>query len=343
MLALAGCVASDPIAVLPPGVEARAGNNAAELMRADSKSDRAIESLLTSPDQDLRTLKADFLVENAEYATKAWNDAPWSKDGLHAPGFQYVLPYATLNERRDQWRKDFYDRFHAKAWSHENPLDAVKWLNSDFQGIFGVSFHATKRPKPDQSPYESMDAHYASCTGMSILLTDACRAVGIPARIVGVPKWKGIDGNHNWVEVWGPVKQGDMTVWSWHAVGEAGGDPRDLNWVHDRCKNHTDPDIAESRVYATVHRKSDMHFPLVWDESITYVPAANVTRFYLMPTEVERPAGAGKRTLTVTWNGETVAVAVGTGPVKLPLCKGETFTIDEVGANGQRSSITVTP
>lgn len=328
---------------LPESLATRAGGNASELRKAieGPVGSDTLEQLKLAPEADLRTLRADFLKENATYAEKAWSESPWSGPIAEGgPGFRYVIPYATLNERRDQWRKDFYDRFHQKAWSYENPLDAVKWLNSDFQGIFGVSFHATKRPKPDQSPYESMEAHYASCTGMSILLTDACRAVGIPARIVGVPKWKGIDGNHNWVEVWGPVKQGEATVWSWHAVGEAGGDPRDLNWVHDRCKNHTDPDIAESRVYATVHRAADLHFPLVWDESITYVPAVNVTRFYLLPMEHAVTLAPGSR-VEVRWNGETVVSATGSGPAKLPLAKGETFEIVTVDGRGQSTTTTV--
>jgi hypothetical protein len=44
---------------------------------------------------------------------------------------------------------------------------------------------------------------FASCTGVSILYVDALRSVGVPARLVGTPAWKGVasNGNHNWVEV----------------------------------------------------------------------------------------------------------------------------------------------
>ena len=42
----------------------------------------------------------------------------------------------------------------------------------------GVSYHATKRPRPDQSPFESIACGgHASCTGLSTMLVDACRAV----------------------------------------------------------------------------------------------------------------------------------------------------------------------
>jgi transglutaminase-like putative cysteine protease len=322
-------------ASLSPADVSRAGKNGPALQGVveDIPAEVGLATarmLSTMPDADLQTLTAGMLRENAEYADRAWKKAPWGGK-ITAPTFaQYLLPYASLNERRDNWRKDFYDRFHGKAWSFENPLDAAKWLNSDFKGTFGVEFHATKRPKPDQSPYESMEAHYASCTGMSVLLTDACRAVGVPARIVGVPKWKGMEGNHNWVEVWGPVKQEGGTVWSWHAVGEAGGDPRDLNWVHDRCREATDPEIPESMVYAAVHRPNPpegRHFPLVWDESYRWVPALNVTRFYKTPAAVEYTPPAGVSSYRIVWKEETVAVVEGSGRVKLPLAKGEEFWV----------------
>lgn len=357
MAALGGCwgptvhVEGPPRASLGEELSRRAGDRAVELDRMlnamDARDGLATRDLLAvAPDEDLRTLSTDFLKENAEYAERAWKKAPWGSKLAPATFNQYVLPYASLNERRDRWRKDFYDRFREKAWASDNPLDAAKWLNSDFKGTFGVEFHATKRPKPDQSPYESMEAHYASCTGMSVLLTDACRAVGVPARIVGVPKWKGIEGNHNWVEVWGPVKQGDATVWSWHAVGEAGGDPRDLNWVHDRCREHTDPEIPESMVYAAVHRPhppGDAYFPLVWDESYRWVPALNVTRFYKTPAPTSYTLAPGAKCYRVEWNGEIVAVAEGTGQATLPLAKGEAFWIIRVGTDGTETATRLVP
>ena len=47
-----------------------------------------------------------------------------------------------------------------------------------------------------------MRQHMASCTGLSVLLVDALRAAGIPARFAGTPAWHDDRGNHSWVEVW---------------------------------------------------------------------------------------------------------------------------------------------
>ena len=38
------------------------------------------------------------------------------------------------------------------------------------------------RKRNNQSPQESIEQGKATCTGLSIILVDACRAVGIPAR-----------------------------------------------------------------------------------------------------------------------------------------------------------------
>jgi len=62
--------------------------------------------------------------------------------------------------------------------------------------------YSREREKADQSSFESIASGKASCTGLSILLVDACRAVGIPARVVGTPLWVDRSGNHTWVEIW---------------------------------------------------------------------------------------------------------------------------------------------
>ena len=133
-----------------------------------------------------------------------------------------------------------------------------------------VKYHATKRPKPDQSPYESIDAGFASCSGLSVLLIDACRAVGIPARFVGTPLWSNRRGNHSWVEVWDQ---------QWHFVGACEPGPLDRTWFLSQASK-ADETQMQHRIYATSFRKTETWFPLVWDRRIRYVSATDVTRSY---------------------------------------------------------------
>jgi hypothetical protein len=140
----------------------RAGDNVAELKRAIESIEPAYRAdmewlIATMPEIDLRALKAEFLLKNVRLAERARLEAPWGKDMPESIFRQYVLPYANVNERRDDWRQDFFDRFTKEAWKFKDPIDATKWINDHLPDALNVHFHATKRKKPDQSPYESME------------------------------------------------------------------------------------------------------------------------------------------------------------------------------------------
>jgi transglutaminase-like putative cysteine protease len=311
----------------------RAGANAAELRKAIDAVEPAYRAdmewlVATMPEVDLQALSADFLVRNVRLAERARREAPWGRDLPGSIFRQYVLPYANVNERRDDWRQDFMDRFSAEAWKHKDPIDAVRWINDRLPDMLNVHFHATKRRKPDQSPYESMELNYASCTGLSILVIDACRACGIPARMAGCPAWKKVQGNHNWVEVWSD---------RWHNVGDSGSDPRGVDWVEERCRTETDPDDWVHAVYAAVWRPTNVKYPLVWAFEIEWVPALNVTRFYSDPVDhaFEVPGG-GPAECFVFWGGELIARARAgaDGRATLPLARGCQFDVVVRRADG---------
>ncbi|MBL9140924.1 MAG: transglutaminase domain-containing protein [Phycisphaerae bacterium] len=320
----------------------RAGDNAPQIKRAlkevaPDQLDNMVWLLGTMPEHDLKSLTADFLLTNVRLAARARREAPWGKDIPDEIYRQYVLPYCSLNERRDDWRQDFFDRFHAEAWKFKDPIDAVKWINDHLPDMVKVHFSADKRKKPDQSPYESMEIGWASCTGLSILVVDACRAVGIPARVVGCPAWKTVQGNHTWVEVW----------WNrWYNVGDSGSDPRGVDWVEERCRTETDPDDWVHAVYAAVWRPTNVKFPLVWAFEIEYVPAVNVTRFYSAKVDhAYAVPGGGPADLEVRWAGELVArVKAGAdGTAVLPLARGNVFEVTTIKPDGTRATATVKP
>jgi len=302
----------------------QAGKNRDELLTVfarlpEEQRTGAAFLIANMPDRDLTALSADFLVENIQEAYRAWKDAPWGKDIPEQIFLSYILPYANFNERRDNWRADFHKRFHESAWKFKTATEAVTWFMTHLNDDLNCHYHATKRPKPDQSPSESIEAHYASCTGLSILFADACRSVGIPARIVGLPTWKDKSGNHNWVEVWDG---------NWQNVGDTSGDPRGPYWVNDRCPKQCDPDNWQHSIFAACWRKTPLHFPLVWNDRITYIPALNITRFYTQPQKVEiLIPGGGEGTVEVHWGGELIARKTGKEKVTLPLAGGCSYEV----------------
>ncbi|MFV1994892.1 MAG: transglutaminase-like domain-containing protein, partial [Verrucomicrobiales bacterium] len=260
-----------------------AGDNASELRTALEKAPASqIEGLAFliahMPGRDLRSLNADYLLENLEWAYKARAEVPWGAGLDDDLFFNDVLPYASINERRDNWRRDFHGKFLPLIKDCKSPGEAAQILNREMWKIIDVRYHASKRPKPDQSPYESMDANYASCSGLSVLLIDACRAVSVPARFVGTPEWSTKRGNHSWVEVWDGGQ--------WKFTGACEFNPAGLNkaWFAGDASKAIKDESAHA-IYATSWKKTGGHFPLVWDRSIDYVGAVNVTDRYAPPPE----------------------------------------------------------
>ena len=72
---------------------------------------KGMKWLLKNMDTDDKNLlSTSFLIDNCNYAYEAWDNTPWGKVN-ESLFLEYVLPFSSLNERRDNWRQDFYERF----------------------------------------------------------------------------------------------------------------------------------------------------------------------------------------------------------------------------------------
>lgn len=245
------------------------------LAKVPAEQKKALEFLIRHmPERDLKSLKADFLTENLHLAFQARKQFPWGKRISDDVFFNDVLPYAVLNEKREAWRADFKKRFTPIVKDKKTIEEAVKAITAIIGKEVKVKY-STKRKKADQSPSESIEQGLASCTGLSILLVDACRAVGIPARVAGTPAWTTKRGNHNWVEIFTPA-DGKWHFTEYYA-NKKGFDHSwfvaDASQANAKSKFHS--------IYASSWKSTPQHFPLVWDMSITYVPGVNVTETYV--------------------------------------------------------------
>lgn len=254
----------------------KAGDNAAQIQSALDKTPASqregMEFLLTyMPEHDLKSLSSDFLVEHVAYAYKAWQESPWKAEVPKDIFLNNILPHVSINERRDAWRKSFYERFKPMVEGITSPGLAAARLNQKIFPLLGVKY-STKRKKADQSPFETMESGLASCTGLSILLIDACRAVGIPARFVGTPLWSDGSGNHSWIEVWDN---------GWHFTGaaEPAGDNLDQAWFIGRAAK-ADRENRRHAIYAVSYQSTPQPFPMVWKRGADFVSSVNVTDRY---------------------------------------------------------------
>lgn len=295
------------------------------------------------PDGDLRALKADFLLTNTDLAYKARQVVPWGKDIPEDVFLNDVLPYANVDEKRDGWRKDFYDMCLPLVKDCKTPGEAAMTLNREVFKKVNVRY-STERKAPNQSPSESIAQGKASCTGLSIVLSDACRAVCVPARLAGTPLWANKTGNHTWVEVWDK---------GWHFTGACEQDPAGLDrgWFVGNAAQ-AKKDSLEHAIYAASFKRTKQHFPLVWARDSKDVPAENVTDRYAKPAPKAETArllvrvvdGAKKRVavpVTVTVADDPKAKLEGTSRgdtadandlLKFDLRPGKEYTVSAGGA-----------
>lgn len=280
-------LATRPDDARPPEVAAalaRAGSNAAEIGRALAEAPEAqrasMEWLVAHmPAADLATLDAAFLLAHLDGAWNAWRSAPW-RDAVDEALFRdAILPYASVSEKRELWLPALRELALPMIGGATTPAQAATMLNNALFAKTGVKY-STKRRRADQAPSESMESGLASCSGLSILLVDACRAVGVPARFVGVPMWTDGSGNHSWVEVW------DGARWRYTGAAEPTGDRLDEGWFSGRAagQNREKPEHA---IYAVTWRDTGVEFPMVFDPSRPRARAVDVTdRYTAKPVEI---------------------------------------------------------
>lgn len=232
------------------------------------------------PEQDRKTLKKEFLLENLDLALQARAEFPWAKEVPENVFLNDVLPYASLDETRESWRADFLNLCRPLVKDSQTATQAVQAINGQFFKIINVHYN-TGRKAPNQSPSESRKLGMATCTGLSILLVDACRSVGVPARIAGTALWADKRGNHTWTEVY---DRGE-----WFFTGSDEYDAKGLNrgwFVNDASKAIAEK--WEHAIWATSWRKTQDAFPMVWNIRSKEVSAINVTGRYAKSKNVQQ-------------------------------------------------------
>ena len=112
----------------------KAGTNRAELVKALNETNpgqrEGMQFLIENmPEQDLKSLTATFLLDNLTMAYKGWQEAPW---GITIPTDIFmndILPYASVSEPRDNWRKRMAEISMPLIKGCKTPSEACKALN----------------------------------------------------------------------------------------------------------------------------------------------------------------------------------------------------------------------
>ena len=235
--------------------------------------ERAAKFLIKGmPKGDREALTKDFLMTNIDWAIKARNEFSWAKIIPEDVFFNDVLPYASLDETREDWRTSFYPMCAEIVKDAKSGSEAAHLLNQKLFKKINVHY-GRKRKAPNQSPAESIEQSKATCTGLSIILVDACRSVGVPARVVGTASWVKKKGNHTWVEIY------DGGEWYFAGADEASKKGLNDGWFMKDAA-HAKAEMWQHAVWASSWKKADGFFPMVWNIRNTEIAAVNVTARY---------------------------------------------------------------
>lgn len=253
----------------------KAGENADQIfavLENSTKEQQEAAAFLIAfmPKKDLQTLTSNFITDQIQGAFKVRKEFEWCKNLPDSIFLNEVLPYFSLDENRDNWRDNYYNRFSKYVKNCKTIYEAIDSVNLNIRDELNVDYN-TSRSIVNISPFQAEKENMATCTGLSFLLVDAFRAVGIPARIAGTPLWTNLRGNHNWVEVW---IDGEWFFTEYYP------DALNKSWfLADAGK--ADPENPIHWIYAASYKPSDTYFPRVWKEGAKDVNGVNVTDRYI--------------------------------------------------------------
>lgn len=143
--------------------------------------------------EDIKHIRADFLIHNIDQAFRQWKSYPW----LESIGFdtfkEYLLPYRIANEPLDYWRdslspflpkiQDHLLHFHTKGYSLHDIQQNCYLPIPNFNAL--IPDHGLKDFKFE-------------CTAHSKLDLFVSRIIGIPSTIDFIPHYADRNGCHEW-------------------------------------------------------------------------------------------------------------------------------------------------
>ncbi len=230
------------------------GENRAELEKAllkvsGEKLNALIFLLANMPEPDLQKLDSSYLLENIDCAYEVRNVWPFMPDIPEEIFLNYLLPYAQIGETRDDWRQEFMKRYLPIVENCKSAGEIVLSLQTYMPNELVIMFDQDNTSDSFWSVGDTIKNKKANCISLSVLVADACRSVGIPARVVTIPRWKDVPGGHTWVEIYDQGK--------WRHIGAFEAYPLDNTWFNAKT-SATDDSNFMHRIYAASFSRTDI-------------------------------------------------------------------------------------
>ena len=156
-------------------------------------------SLFAFPSQrkveDLTNITADYLIDNIDWAFRAWEESPYTSRYSFDDFLRYVLPYRVGNEPLTQWRSQAYQRYRHLMDSVYTPRQVATSIALNG----GIRYNVGMTKYPYVQSYEEMaKGRWGLCGDLAAYQALSLRAIGIPASCDFVPAWANRNSGHCW-------------------------------------------------------------------------------------------------------------------------------------------------
>jgi hypothetical protein len=174
-------------------------------MMANSTTNNSSQSFTS----DLHQMTSKLLIENIEYAFKAW-EMPWSKHLSFEEFCEYILPYRSTNEKLESWRPIYFEKYQWVLDSIKDktdPVEACTLINKELSTWFRFCLTFGKYDRAI-SPIHLLEGKKGVCRDQNSIAIFAMRAMGIPVVHEQVPEWADRSMGHDFTAVLN--KEGDF-------------------------------------------------------------------------------------------------------------------------------------
>jgi len=159
--------------------------------------------------EDLKTIKADYLIRNIDMAFEAWHKRAWGKHYTFQEFCEYLLPYRATNEPLEEWRSTFARRYGYILDSLYTGTDVIEAANAVCKVLKeeGYIHTMTFNPLGVTSPLFIADHRVGDCSDECNFTILVMRALGIPIQNDFYAYSPETFSSHGWCVVLDTTKQ----------------------------------------------------------------------------------------------------------------------------------------
>ncbi len=145
---------------------------------------------------DLNTVKADYLIQNIDYAFESWQQSPWVNTISFEIFCEYILPYRVFEEPLEPWRKMLYHKYDSISQHVSDIKQATSLLN---QALIKEISTLNLNEYPSVMTWSDLKKLKAGkCAHKVFATVTAMRTLGIPVAIDFTPNWANSASGHLW-------------------------------------------------------------------------------------------------------------------------------------------------